>query len=111
MGPLITSAGLGVALFLFVLGAMRPDRVPPVWKNMMLNRAQQPENERRTTEVLRTRSLFERFALAPSMAIEPAERLVMAAGVSDTITRTGLSMFLTVCSPRSSNLAATLPST
>ncbi len=86
MGPLITSAGLGAALFLLVLGVLRRDRVPPVWKNMLLNRAQEPENERRTTEVLRTHSLFERFALAPSMAIVPAERLVMAAGVSDTIT-------------------------
>lgn len=86
MGPLITSVGLGAALFLLVLGAMRRDRVPPVWKNMLLNRAQEPENERRTTEVLRTRSLFERFALAPSMVIEPAERLVTAAGVSDTVT-------------------------
>lgn len=85
MGALITSVSLGAALFLLVLGVMQSNRVPPVWKNLLLNRAQETEDQRRTTEVLRTRSLFERFAVAPSMVIEPAERLVIAAGVSDTM--------------------------
>jgi tight adherence protein C len=85
MGALVASASLAVAVFLLVLGLASGNSIAPVWRNWLLGRTDENEQQRGSTEVLRTTSLFERFALAPSNLFEPSERLMMVAGVSDRI--------------------------
>jgi tight adherence protein C len=89
MAAVILPLTLGVAAFLLIHGLLAPTKVSrrAQWRDEVLGkRAAEPIARRRRGENLRTKSFFERMIQAPPSLVEPANRMIGAAGMSARMT-------------------------
>jgi tight adherence protein C len=88
---LILPTTFAVATFLVVRAVMGAREVEQtgkqVWQRELMGQQESvPAQRRRRRESLRSRSIFERIVQAPPAMTKPMERMVNAAGMSDTMT-------------------------
>lgn len=91
MIALILPLSFAIAAFLATrtLVSVRAERsVRPAWQQEIIGQRQEttPQPTRRRRESLRTKSFFERLVQAPPSLTKPADRMVSAAGLGDSMT-------------------------
>ncbi len=105
MSALILSLSFAIAAFLATrafAGLRTAKDARPAWQQEIIGQRDVPAPEparRRRRESLRTKSLFERLIQAPPSLTKPADRMVAAAGLSDSMTGAtfvGMSAMLSV---------------